>query len=294
MAKDRLGIGARRPDERALLHELERLVEAERVACPFSFFHVAEQGKYDTEPVRQEANAILGRLSRGKCIQWAFDLVAKEITAALNVSRGQAPASLSGIGSGLDCMPGIAFETVSKLAVAARKVESQFGYCVELVNGNAKIRGDIDRFIDTMLHIEHAAGPERERLHLALPQARAEERKGLVAGKTFKTWISQAAQKFGMAEDAVAAIVTADGFAAAPTLQILVEVRARRDVVYGRDPAQGDPMDAGHLLALPYADWFLTERFTASIAKDAGLMVRTVVLRQPEELCAALVAKFGP
>lgn len=74
------------PDELALFELLGKLLKAEKIACPYSFWHFLETVAYDDDAVRSEIVRIVGTLSQGRCFKWPFDVVADEMLAALDSS----------------------------------------------------------------------------------------------------------------------------------------------------------------------------------------------------------------
>jgi hypothetical protein len=73
-----------------------------------------------------------------------------------------------------------------------------------------------------------------------------------------------------------------------PTLASLVEIFARRDVVYGMKPKESDALDNLHLTAIPHFRWFLTDRSAAEMTRQTGQTFGTMVLSDAASLTGCI------
>jgi hypothetical protein len=153
-------------------------------------------------------------------------------------------------------------------------------------------RAQAARFSSIQHEIETEMASARNANRLSLEDARAIETDAFVNGNLITDLVTRLADLRSLPRPAVQSLVLRDELTQLPTLAMMAEIRARRDVAFGRTPRISDGFDVGHLLALPYCDWFLTEKYVASLARDAGKLSTTTVLSQPAELVSELASRF--
>jgi hypothetical protein len=286
MAKARLAAGKSDPSALALLKELECAVSERRVLCPYSFAHVMESSKYDNSVVRRETTKLLGQLSGGRCFKWPFDVVRDELSQAISAQRG-IRATSSVLGTGLDCFARNGTTNSQRLDVAVGEPVEQFARIVESLYVDRKARLKTDSMVDLLHAVDCVAVPSRARGRPTLQQCRASQHAGFVDSPLFRRIIFDAALRFGCHMESVRTCALENFLEVLPTARIMIEIRARRDMKYDRTPDEGDPIDTVHLLAIPHCDMLLTERFLASIAKEANIN-GCMVLSDPGHLLKIL------
>jgi hypothetical protein len=290
MTKSRLGVG--RPDAEAnlLMNELERLVDDRRIICPYAFAHVMESTKYDNARIRHESSKIVGRLSQGRCFKAPFDVVRDELTSAM-LDSGSTRTRFSALGNGLDCFARDGTTNAERLDVGANEPTAYFGRIVETLYSDTGVRARTQSFVDILYGVDLAVAKLKQGPRMTLAQARDLQRDAIVNGPMFKKMIFSTSSRFGRSIPDVEMIALADDMRALPTLKMMIEIRARRNVKFDRVPHEGDPIDLVHLLAMPYCDMLLTERFVASIARESS-PVGCKVLAQATELRELLGRMF--
>ncbi len=281
------------PDELALFELLVRLVEAGKVACPYSFWHILETAAYDDEEARNEIVRVVGVLSQGRCFKWPFDVVMDEMGAALDSSKlGTGPQTIQPIGNGVDCFPrdvirDYVHEHIGKIAATER-----FHASVTMGREAPQIRAQAAHFSSIQHEIETEMASARNANRLSLEEARAIETDAFVNGDMITGMVTRVAEARDWPRPEVRRLVLRDELSHLPTLAMMAEIRARRDVAFGRKPTLSDGFDIGHLLALPYCDYVLTEKYIAELAREAGKLCKTTVLSQPAQLLAELASRF--
>lgn len=294
MAKAKLGIAAD-PEELALFQALDRYRRAGHVVVPFSYWHVMETVLHDNDGARAEVCRVLGLLSQGRCFRWPWDIAFDEMQNAVEGTLvGTTCPTIASVGRGVDCFPRDSIAPETHAYVANIAPAEQFAASVDLGRESDGIRALAEAFNKAQHAIDLAMAERREQSRLPLEQVRPLVIEGLRNGTEVTAWITRTAATLNLPRPAVMELVTRDSFAAVPTLGMMVEVRARRDVVYGRRPTPSDPADVGHLLALPYCKWFLTERFATALTRDAAKLTNTTVLARPRELLDELAGAYGP
>jgi hypothetical protein len=177
--------------------------------------------------------------------------------------------------------------------IASVEASQRFRESIAMGREAPKIRADAARFSSIQHEIETEMASARIANRLSLEEARAIETDAFMNGTLISDLITRIAELRSLPRPEVRSLVIRDELIHVPTLAMMAEIRARRDVAFGRTPRLGDAFDVGHLLALPYCDWFLTEKYAASMAREAGKLCTTTVLSQPAELIAELDSRFS-
>jgi len=291
IAKDSLGL-KRDPACAGLREVIDAAVTARQLLCPYSIYHLMETTIYDNDPVRDEICAILGRWSRGHCFNHFEDRIVREMCLQVEVGVVQREASsFTGVGLGVACLPSVGLPHALMNAIPAKRMPQQrvFGMLVEYGRRNPQFRAIVNQFRAELLSFEMTGAAARQARLRPLAETRRSELLGCVRGGAFARWISSAASKSVLPDAVVRDLISAAVWSV-PTLATMIEIRARRDIAYGRKPQIGDAIDAGHLSILPYTHFMLTERHFATYGRGvaAHLGYAAEVLTAPDQLAARL------
>lgn len=259
MAKGRLGIGGRPEDTHvALLSELERLTGAGKVICPYSLWHVMETADHDNDDVRAEVCRIVGRLSGGLCFRFPSDVVDDEIARVVRTR----PERVDAIGTGSDCFPAESLEAETRTHFRDLEPEDRFGALVLAVRQSPDIRMSLLRdFKSKTITLETAAAAIRKASGIPRAEAAVQERASVLADA-----IERGARRLGIHSDDIRERL--GNLDAVPTLVLLAETYGLKGSDPDRVARSSDPVDLGHLLAFPYCDLVLTERYLAALTTD--------------------------
>ena len=258
MAKERLQVGTRRePNYCAILKEMERLVAAGEVICPYSFWHVMETAGHDNEQVRNEVYSIMGVLSVGSCFRWPEDVAADEIKHVVKAGADQVVP----LGTAADCFPAEVLTPETRSYFRDLGPTQRFGALAQGVREAPDIRWTaLPDFKTKNMALERKAASVSK----AAPPTRGEAgilvRAGVIAAA-----VERCARDTGIGSDEIAKQL--GNLDRVPTLALLAEVLAQRWRDVQRIPQIGDAVDLGHLVAAPYCDFVLTERYVAALAR---------------------------
>jgi len=292
MAKARLRKATQLP-EMELLGLLERLAAVGSVTCPYSLWQIVETAAYDADDERDEIVRIVETLSGGRCFKWAYDLVLDEMAVAVDASiiGGRAPA-VAPLGDGLDCFPRDVILPRTRALAAALGRAKGFAASVAMGRESEELRNAAAKMNNALFGAETAAAAARSEVRISLAAARKLEAHAVVNGGFVTAWVTRTASEQDLPRHEVRKLILRDSLAHVPTLAMMVEIRARRDVQFDRPPKENDPSDVGHLLTLPYCDWFLTDNHAAALARDAGKPRKIVVLSKPDALVDQLRKRY--
>lgn len=210
IAKANLG-RASEPDELALFEQLQKLVSAGKVVCPYSFWHILETAAYGTDDVRDEITRIVGVLSQGRCFKWPYDVVMDEMEAALDaatVSGG--PPNIRPIGNGVDSFPREVIKDYVRVHIATIAPEWRFRESITMGREAPDIRAQAARFSSIQHEIETEMASARNANRLSLEEARAIETDAFVNGNLITDLVTRLADLRSLPRPAVQSLVLRD------------------------------------------------------------------------------------
>ena len=286
MAKERLRVGVRRePNYCALLKETERLVAQGEVICPYSFWHVMETADYDNEQVRNEVYSIMGVLSAGSCFRWPEDVAADEIRNLVVAGADQVVA----FGTGADCIPAEALTPEMRLCLRDLYPPQRFGALAQAIRESHDMRSTaLPDFKTKQLALETQAMSLCQADSLSRTEAEVQTRAGVMIAA-----VERSARETGIGLDEIAKQI--GNLDNVPTLALLAAVLVQKVRDTQRNSQIGDAVDLGHLLAAPYCDFVLTERYAAVLARGTlqrlAFQAKPTIASDASELLAWLVPR---
>lgn len=285
MAKAELG-QASDEAELGLLAKLRSAVESGRLVCPYSIWHVFETAFYDADDVRDAICRILGDLSGGRCFIHFSDQIPSEMLARIDQAALSTGPPLSPIGSRLDCFPRRGIADLTRRVFASSAEADCFAEIIATCRKSSDLQQRVGSYQQALFAFESRGAKLRSAHRLRLDRARQIERESVEHSDLLSEWITRVCETLSVppgARSSVRDLVLAKG-ARLPTLETMIEIRARRDVLFDRALHLSDAMDAGHLLALPACTWVLTEAHCAALGRSAVafLGLDVLVTKRPE------------